>query len=338
MAKEEELRNAEQTLSEDEALDEIPLIKRMEKVQEAQRLERDSLVDGRINTYCNVNEVARQIRAKLTEEELGRFRTSAFGMILDVLDCPWISGQLLIHLVGNCVRSADENGSKDRLKFRILGHEVVLTKAQFHLITGLKMGGRMVIVDNSVGGRFAARYFPSCKSVKRRAISNAFLKFKCDAERTLPSDAVKMALIYALANVFLGNQPSVNLPMHYLSLVDDLDEFNTYPWGDDVWSELVDHVYRCALFIEKGGSTRPTFGGYMFALQIWAFETFPSLAAEGMCVLVPERVNLIPRCLRWKVCGKFNSSKVSDALFKFGKLIVNDVEPTDSELLLGSVK
>ncbi|VFQ59358.1 unnamed protein product [Cuscuta campestris] len=338
MAKDEALQTGGQAVSAEDELDEVLLIKRMEKVQEVQRLDRGGLLDGRINTYCNVNEVARQIRAKLNQEELGRFRTSAFGVLLDVLDCPWISGQLLIHLVGNCVQSTDDSGRKDKLKFKILGNEVVLTKGQFHLITDLKMGGHRGIMDNGVGGRFAARYFQSSKSVKRKEITKAFLRFNRDAEGTMPSDALKMSLIYALANTFLGNQPSVNLPMHYLSLVDDIEKFNNYPWGDDVWSELVDHVYRCALCIEKGGSTRPTFGGYMFALQVWAFETFPSLAEAGMCVLDSERVNSIPRCLRWRVYAKFSSSKVSDALFKSGKLHVKDVEPTGDELLLDNVK
>ncbi|VFQ74844.1 unnamed protein product [Cuscuta campestris] len=124
MEKDVALHTGGQAVSAEDELDEVPLIKRMEKVQEVQRLDRGGLLDGRINTYCNVNEVARQIRAKLNQEELDRFRTSAFGVLLDVLDCPWISGQLLIHLVGNCVRSTDESGRKDKLKFRILGNEL----------------------------------------------------------------------------------------------------------------------------------------------------------------------------------------------------------------------
>ncbi|VFQ60320.1 unnamed protein product [Cuscuta campestris] len=305
---------------------------------DVQKPDKGGLLDGRINTYCNVNEVARQITSKLTEDELKRFRTSAFGVILDVLDCPWISGQLLIHLVGSTVRPADGGGSKDVLKFQLLGREVVLTKAQFHLITGLKMGGLRGRMDNGACGRFASRYFYSSKSVKRRDISKAFISFNRDAEGTMPNDALKMALIYALANSFLGNQPSVNLPMCYLNLVDDIDEFNSYPWGDDVWSELVDHVYRCAVCIEKGGSSRPTFGGYMFALQVWAFETFLALEEAGMCEIGHGRANSIPRCLRWKISGKFNAAKVSEALFKSGKVVVKEVEPTAAEMLMKSVK
>ncbi|VFQ81952.1 unnamed protein product [Cuscuta campestris] len=306
MATNDALRGPEQPLTEDDALDELPLSKRMEKVQDAQKAEKAGLLDGRINTYCNVNEVARQIRGILTPEEVNRFRASAFGVLLDVLDCPWISGQLLIHLFGNCVRSADGAGMKDVLKFRILGNEVVLTKAQFHLITGLKMGGMRGSMENGLSGRFASRYFRSSKSVKRREISNAFLSFRRDADGSMPIDALNMYLFY--------------------------------PWGDDVWRELVDHVYRCAVCIEKGGSTRPTFGGFMFALQVWAFETFPALAEDGMCVVDPDRVNAIPRCLKWKVCSKLKSAKVSDALLKYGKLEWAVVEPADGEMLLGSVR
>ncbi|VFQ72129.1 unnamed protein product [Cuscuta campestris] len=338
MAKEEAVKSAGDALSAEDELDDIPLMRRMEMVQDVQKPDKGGLLDGRINTYCNVNEVARNIRSKLSDDELKRFRTSAFGVILDVLDCPWISGQLLIHLVGSTVRPADGGGSKDVLKFRLLEREVVLTKAQFHLITGLKMGGFRGRMDNGACGRFASRYFPSSKSVKRRDISKAFISFNRDAEGTMPNDALKMALLYALANSFLGNQPSVNLPMCYLNLVDDIDEFDNYPWGDDVWSELVDHVYRCAICIEKGGSSRPTFGGYMFALQVWAFETFPALEEAGMCEIEHGRVNSIPRCLRWKVSGKFNAAKVSEALFKSGKVVVKEVEPTAAEMLLKSVK
>ncbi|VFQ70854.1 unnamed protein product [Cuscuta campestris] len=154
----------------------------------------------------------------------------------------------------------------------------------------VQVWGRM---DNGVCGRFASRYFPSCKLVKRRDITNAFINFDREAPNTMPNDVLKMALIYALANSFLGNQPYVNLPMSYLNLVDDINEFNCYPWGDDVWSELIDHVYRCAVYIEKGGSTRPTFGGYMFALQVWAFETFPSLAEVVVKAVEPTAAEML---------------------------------------------
>ncbi|CAH9141552.1 unnamed protein product [Cuscuta epithymum] len=37
----------------------------------------------------------------------------------------------------------------------------------------------------------------------------------------------------------------------------------------------------------------------MHALQIWAFETFPSLANTGLRNIIQGRENVIPRTLKW---------------------------------------
>ncbi|POO03678.1 hypothetical protein TorRG33x02_008830 [Trema orientale] len=45
-------------------------------------------------------------------------------------------------------------------------------------------------------------------------------------------DRVKVALLYLLASGLLNNSPRVHLSRFYVDLIDDLESFNKYPWGN----------------------------------------------------------------------------------------------------------
>ena len=55
-------------------------------------------------------------------------------------------------------------------------------------------------------------------------------------------DAVKMALLYILHIVLLGNDRRKKVSTEYLQLVDHLDGFNSYPWGVAVWHMTYDSM------------------------------------------------------------------------------------------------
>ena len=59
-------------------------------------------------------------------------------------------------------------------------------------------------------------------------------------------DAVKMALLYILHMVLLGNDRRKKVSTDYLQLVDHLDEFNSYPWGVVVWQMTYDSMSQAS--------------------------------------------------------------------------------------------
>ncbi|VFQ79276.1 unnamed protein product, partial [Cuscuta campestris] len=80
-------------------------------------------------------------------------------------------------------------------------------------------------------------------------------------------DVVKLALLHLLGNVMFGHQSCVSFPIGYINLVDDLDAFDKFPWGEVIWEELLTHAGRCAQSLKARGGGRVTFGGFVFALQ-----------------------------------------------------------------------
>ena len=53
---------------------------------------------------------------------------------------------------------------------------------------------------------------------------------------------MKIALLYFLEGVLLGADPKRNVSTFHMSVVDDLDMFNSYPWGTVVYDTTVDSL------------------------------------------------------------------------------------------------
>ena len=58
----------------------------------------------------------------------------------------------------------------------------------------------------------------------------------------MATDRVKIALFYFLEGVLLGVDPKRNMLMFHMSMVDDLDMFNSYPWGFDLFDTTLDNL------------------------------------------------------------------------------------------------
>ncbi|VFQ96167.1 unnamed protein product, partial [Cuscuta campestris] len=145
-------------------------------------------------------------------------------------------------------------------------------------------------------------------------------------------DVVKLALLHLLGNVMFGHQSCVSFPIGYINLVDDLDAFDKFPWGEVIWEELLTHAGRCAQSLKARGRGRVTFGGFVFALQVWAFEKFPSLRESGHCQIVKGREDWIPRCLRWEIYAKISAQFLHEAIFENPEFEVSKIVPSEREL------
>ena len=67
-------------------------------------------------------------------------------------------------------------------------------------------------------------------------------KKKAEKEKDLATDRVKIALLYFLEGVLLDADPKRNVSTFHMSMVDDLDMFNSYPWGTVVYDTTIDSL------------------------------------------------------------------------------------------------
>ncbi|VFQ81181.1 unnamed protein product [Cuscuta campestris] len=92
------------------------------------------------------------------------------------------------------------------------------------------------------------------------------------------------------------------LPPVYMYLVDNLTRFNDFPWG------------------------------FLFPLQIWAFETFMDLEGKGLCNRIEGSDRIWPRALRWETGSRARHVSLESAIFGGEKVNWKCMVPEKAEL------
>ncbi|KAI5326172.1 hypothetical protein L3X38_035246 [Prunus dulcis] len=277
---------------------------------------------SRVNNCSHANSSLAALRAKLSAEQLEQFKTSCFGHLLNI-DKIQFSGQI-VH--GAVLRRVAGQGVKDLdgLSF-LLGCDVAqFTRQDFCLITGLRFGEvPEVSSGESDGIRLRERYFID-EGITCNALEEAFLR--CTEE----DDIYKLALVYFAELVVLGRDKHLNINLNYLTLVEDLDAFNRYPWGSVSFDKTQDSLFSAPTKYVKSfenedgrgkGKSKATgtsrrnekgkkdkhgeaqrsgwsFKGFTYAFQIWVYELIPRMADLNYCKVVDPTA--VPRILRWR--------------------------------------
>ncbi|BBG95476.1 hypothetical protein Prudu_004035, partial [Prunus dulcis] len=257
---------------------------------------------SRVNNCSHANSSLAAIRAKLSAEQLEQFKTSCFGHLLNI-DKIQFSGQI-VH--GVVLRRVAGQGVKDLdgLSF-LLGCDVAqFTRQDFCLITGLRFGEvPEVSSGESDEIRLQKRYFID-EGITCNALEEAFLR--CTEE----DDIYKLALVYFAELVVLGRDKHLNINLNYLTLVEDLDAFNRYPWGSVSFDKTQDSLFS-APTKGKGkskvtGTSRRNEKGKKdkhgeAQRSGWSFKGFTYAFQNGdlnYCKVVDPTA--VPRILRWR--------------------------------------
>ncbi|KAI5333405.1 hypothetical protein L3X38_023536 [Prunus dulcis] len=186
-----------------------------------------------------------------------------------------VHGAVLRRVAGQGVKDLDG------LSF-LLGCDVAqFTRQDFCLITGLRFGEvPEVSSGESDGIRLRERYFID-EGITCNALEEAFLR--CTEE----DDIYKLALVYFAELVVLGRDKHLNINLNYLTLVEDLDAFN---------SRRNEKGKK-----DKHGEAQRSgwsFKGFTYAFQIWVYELIPRMADLNYCKVVDPTA--VPRILRWR--------------------------------------
>ncbi|CAL2271198.1 unnamed protein product [Prunus armeniaca] len=254
---------------------------------------------SRVNNCSHANSSLAAIRVKLSAEQLEEFKTSYFGHLLNI-DKIQFSGQI-VH--GVVLRRVVGQGVKDLdgLSFLIGCDVAQFTRQDFCLIIGLCFGevpkvssGESVnwnawSVDDyqffpMVG--FWKRYFID-EGITCNALEEAFLR--CTEE----DDIYKLALVYFAELVVLGRDKHLNINLNYLTLVEDLDAFNSFE-NEEGRGKGKSKVTGTSRRNEKGKKDKHgevqrggwSFKGFTYAFQIWVYELIPRMVDLNYCKVV----------------------------------------------------
>ncbi|CAH9085886.1 unnamed protein product [Cuscuta europaea] len=267
----------------------------------------------KVNTFCRLYDAINLVRSKLLPYQVELFRKTVFGKFLDAKEM-LCSGLLLHFLRGNLLDVEVGNNQCPRdFVFEIEGRRVVFSISHLAEFFGFNVVDNIPQVDNEVTdrGRIWEKYFPSCsKSVKRNAIKQVLQSIKRGS--VSDNDIVKLSLLHVLSQSFLAAEGQVTVKGKYLNLVDNLENFNKYPWGRVVWDDM-DTYFRASVASMKSNPEHYNIYGCVLALQIWAFECFPILTDIELAQCVDPTAR--PLCLKWTSTTKTTADVLKNTIF-----------------------
>ncbi|GER41195.1 hypothetical protein STAS_17904 [Striga asiatica] len=214
-----------------------------------------------VTNRCNLNVVS-DVLDNLDKAHKKRFVKSCFRPLVNIPEL--ILSSQVVHQVLRRTLKASEN-DKDAVWFRFGENEVRFGLQEFCLVTGFKIAADdenayEVPKNNS---SLLQLFKKKRGKIKRSDLLEEFHKVK-DAEAKY-----KLGLVTVLEHVVLSAECETLVDERWFDLVEDLEKFNSYPWGNLSYQQT-----------------------------IWAFKALPDLGRE----FAEKKIGfLIPRMYGWKI-------------------------------------
>ncbi|XP_075504303.1 uncharacterized protein LOC142541724 [Primulina tabacum] len=168
-------------------------------------------------------------------------------------------------------------------------------------------------------------------------------------ETDVDVEKLKMASLYFCCFVFgEGTRKKMNkIDPKYLKLIDDLDRYNSYPWGRVAFRDAVrclknDLLWRYNYLTEAQGRKEVDgsflVSGFVLPLQIIAYEYYPSVAQKFARRRDVDGL-MLPRMFQWmtNTWPSNHAPTAVDVTAAFGNCVIDDclgcLTPTPEELV-----
>ncbi|KAH6809107.1 hypothetical protein C2S51_026890 [Perilla frutescens var. frutescens] len=243
----------------------------------------------------------------MSVEKRELLNASCFGHLLSIPDIQF-QGQLYHVLIKKLEKSSL---ARQRLSFRISNRVIEFGPREFSLMTGLSMHGWEEPPSDS---EFHETYFHGRTDLVFSDIQKSFIR-ECIATGGDSLDAFKLALLYIVYGILLIRaRKSKRIDLKYFHLIDDLEKFNNFAWGQVSYEFLVRTGHRARdipdNLIAEGKTLAYDVNGFAIALQTWAYEVMPNLA-RGCAMRVPGMEDENPRMIRWASTKHFRFERIN---------------------------
>ncbi|GJT63928.1 phospholipase-like protein [Tanacetum coccineum] len=203
------------------------------------------------------------------------------------------------------IKSLKDDTEAVPFTYTINGHEIQFGREEFCLITGLRFG--VEFSDDYLHGPLDLRRRVWESHVDGNNIIGQMLIDKILSEEFYSlrdEDVVAVCLLAVLHMVLLGQEPKNNVPKWWLSLVNDINMWEKYPWGSYKWPKLYRQLKdanpkRWERFYAslRGRIRRPakyTLSGFTWAFKTWILEAYKERALNYY-----THVDRHPRAVAW---------------------------------------
>lgn len=191
-------------------------------------------------------------------------------------------------------REITRDGAEDHdMWFQINDAHVHFSKVEFAMVTGLRFGPSDfdTTADYDISQVRAFNLFTRGGDVTIADLLKTFTDEKKRLNDPNGESYFQVAHILVLYLFILAYDTNRYVDYWVWALVDDMDDFNSFPWGAYIFLTLKHYV--------KNISRRNHyhFHGPVWAFHVWSLEVIPSLAEV---VAKRESQDACPRLLRWK--------------------------------------
>ncbi|GJU04796.1 phospholipase-like protein [Tanacetum coccineum] len=224
------------------------------------------------------------------------------------------------------------------LIFYIHGRGLHFGRREFSLISGLRFGEVSFSCYSEGELKFLSRVFPHRVGLKITSLDligvledEEFFSKICD------EDAVRVCLLLSLEVIFMGRKLVHEFDDTLMRLVENLEAWNAFPWGEHIWIHLYKQMlnpvsnhkaeHLKGLHMSRNYVPTYTLSGFVWSFKIWILESF-----ERSNCWWSKDSKVIPRGLAWSRRAIFKSTDLSNLFCKDSKPTV-DLRPTFGEYL-----
>lgn len=214
--------------------------------------------------------IARVIRVRLRpgSARSALFRGTCFGPWLDVRNTS--NDPSLVHLILQ-TQMYCPSARHDVLIFHVGGQTLRFGPREFCLITGLRFGSHHW-TQGRADMTFRERVFGHVQGrVKVSDLQNVFNR---SLDQLSDLDAVRLCLLLLVEVGFMGHDSTSMVDLSYLLLVEDLNSWNSYPWGSHLWKVVYEQLHNALPKTSAQRTFIPNITQLNYSLHgfIWAFK------------------------------------------------------------------
>ncbi|XP_062118200.1 uncharacterized protein LOC133831805 [Humulus lupulus] len=200
------------------------------------------------------------------------------GFILD-LDALLEPSHMIMHAL---LLHEDGSSNGNELHLNFGGNKTKFGIEEFGIITNLnynEMHADMGVSNDN--NRLLVKYFSRKSSISRNELKDFIKSRRIDIDA---EDVIKLVKVYIVKNILGSKRGDGLVDTFVMSLVDDEEKFEAYPWGRRSFNETIKYL-TSALDSSKTGYE---LCGFPIAFQVWGFEVIPLLASSfAIHVYVP---------------------------------------------------
>ncbi|KAI3865554.1 hypothetical protein MKW98_000005 [Papaver atlanticum] len=232
---------------------------------------------AKINSHSKINFIKHMESQLKGTPYLKVFEDSCFGHLIHLPEINLYADVIYSVLLRRKYPSKKDKEEKDGMSFNIGNQEICFNKREFAMMSGLKFQGSEKIDYNPEQIRLMKVHFPGKRSVKLEDLIKKFNQLKNS------KDKVKLGLVYIAEAVIMGHRSRWSVNEGLFFLVDNLEEFNRYPWGKLSYKETINSLVRLSekKNVSKSkhilGKVSHHLHGFPLVFQAWIFYSIPVL-------------------------------------------------------------